>query len=171
MGFEQIALLGIVGMGAAIDVRTRRIPNVLTFGGTSVALVYHAFLAGLAGLGHSAAGWALGIALFLPMFLLRGMGAGDVKLLGAVGAWLGPMGALWSGLYTVIAGGVLALIVGARHGYLGKAFQNLWVLFGFWRTTGVKPVTGLTLADAPGPRLAYGIAIFAGTLAAVWLKF
>jgi prepilin peptidase CpaA len=167
----QIALLGLVGVGAAIDVRTRRIPNIVTFGGTIVAFVYHVFLGGVAGLGHSAAGWALGIALFLPMFLLRGMGAGDVKLLGAVGAWLGPMGALWGALYSVLAGGVLALAVGAWHGYLGKAFQNLWVLFGFWRTTGVQPVTGLTLADAPGPRLAYGVAIFVGTAAAVWLKF
>jgi prepilin peptidase CpaA len=171
MGFEQIALLGIVGVGAAIDVRTRRIPNVLTFGGTIAALVYHVYLGGVAGLGQSAAGWALGIALFLPMFLLRGMGAGDVKLLGAAGAWLGPMGVLYGALYTVLAGGVLALFVGAWHGYLGKAFQNLWVLFGFWRASGVQPVTGLTLADAPGPRLPYGVAIFVGTAAALWLKY
>jgi len=171
MKLEHLVLLGLVGTGAVIDVRTRRLPNALTFGGTAAAFVYHWSLGGLTGLGHSAAGWALGIALFLPMFLLRGMGAGDVKMLGAVGAWLGPMGALWSALYSVFAGGILALAVGARHGYLGKAFQNLWVLFGFWRATGVKPLSGLTLADARGPRLAYGVAIFAGTVAAVWLKF
>jgi prepilin peptidase CpaA len=103
------------------------------------------------------------------MYLLRGMGAGDVKLLGAMGAWLGPMGALWTGFYSVMAGGVLALVVGASHGYLGKAFANLWSLIAFWRVAGIRPAAGLTLGDAPGPRLAYGIAIAAGTVAAVWL--
>jgi len=165
-----MVLLGIVAVAAAIDVRTRRIPNILTFGGTALALVYHGWLGGLAGLGQSAGGWALGIALFLPMFLVKGMGAGDVKLLGAVGAWLGPAGVLWSALYSVIAGGLLALAVGAWHGYLGKAFRNLWVLLGFWRTAGIRAVSGLTLEDAPGPRLAYGVAIFCGTAAAIWFK-
>jgi prepilin peptidase CpaA len=98
------------------------------------------------------------------------MGAGDVKLLGAVGAWLGPMGVLVAGLYSVLAGGVLALVVGAKHGYLGKAFSNLWALLGFWRTAGIQPLPGLTIEDSAGPRLAYGVAIAAGTLAAVWLE-
>ena len=59
----------------------------------------------------AAAGWATGLALFVPLYALGGMGAGDVKLLGAIGAWLGPMGAVWTGLYGAIAGGVLALAV------------------------------------------------------------
>lgn len=166
----RVVLLAIVGLAAVIDVRTRRIPNLLTFGGAAAGIVYHLWLQGAAGLAQGAGGWALGIALFLPMFLMRGMGAGDVKLLGAVGAWLGPEGVLWGCLYSVLAGGVMALVIGAWHGYLGKAFNNLWALFGFWRTTGIQPLPGLTLGDAPGPRLAYGVAIFAGTVATVWLK-
>ena len=135
-----------------------------------LAFGYYAVNGGLHGLALSAAGWAIGIALFLPMFLLRGMGGGDVKLLGAVGAWLGPLGALYAGLYSVLAGGVLALIVGIVRGYLGKAFKNLWGLVAFWRTAGIQPLPGLTIEDAAGPRLAYGVAIAAGTLAVVWLK-
>jgi prepilin peptidase CpaA len=104
------------------------------------------------------------------MFLLRGMGAGDVKLLGAVGAWLGPGGALWSALFAVLAGGVLALVVGAIHGYLGQAFRNLWGLIGFWRAVGVQPQPGLTIDDAASPRLPYGVAIAAGTIVAVFVK-
>lgn len=165
-----MAVLGIVAAAAVIDVRTRRIPNLLTFGSAALAGVYALLTGGLNGLGLSAAGWAIGIALFLPMFLLRGMGAGDVKLLGAVGGWLGPIGVLYAALYSVVAGGVLALIVGAIHGYLGKALHNLWGLLGFWRTAGIQPLPGLTIEDAPGPRLAYGVAIAAGTAAAVWLK-
>jgi prepilin peptidase CpaA len=170
MDLEQVIVLGVVATGAVIDVQTRRLPNLLTFGSAAAALAYHTWAGGLQGLGLSAAGWAVGIGLFLPMFLLRGMGAGDVKLLGAVGAWLGPMAVLYAGLYSVIAGGVLALVVGARHGYLGKAFSNLWGLLGFWRVAGIQPLPGMTIEDSAGPRLAYGVAIAAGTLAVVWLK-
>jgi prepilin peptidase CpaA len=170
MDAGRIIVLGVVGAAAVVDVRSRRIPNVLTFGTALAAFVYHALTAGWHGLALSLGGWAIGLALFLPMFLLRGMGAGDVKLLGAVGAWLGPLGALYAGLYSVLAGGVLALIVGAARGYLGKAFSNLWGLVAFWRTAGIQPLPGLTIEDAAGPRLAYGVAIAAGTLAVVWLK-
>lgn len=170
MELGRVIVLGVVGAAAVIDVRSRRIPNVLTFGAAAAALLYASWTAGLHGLALSAGGWAVGIALFLPMFLLRGMGAGDVKLLGAVGGWLGPAGVLYAGLYSVLAGGVLALIVGAIHGYLGKALSNLWGLLMFWRTAGIQPLPGLTIDDAPGPRLAYGVAIAAGTCAAVWLK-
>jgi prepilin peptidase CpaA len=170
MKTEPLVALAAVGVGAIIDLRTRRIPNVLTFGGAAAALAYQTWTGGLVGLGHGAAGWAIGVAFLLPIFLLGGMGAGDVKLLGAVGAWLGPMGAVRSGLFSVLAGGVLALVVGAWHGYLGKAFSNLWALLGFWRATGVRPLPGLTVYDAVGPRLAYGVAIAAGTAAAVLLK-
>ena len=168
--FGRIVALGVVVAAAVIDVRTRRIPNLLTFGTAGVALIYALWTNGLHGLALSAAGWATGIAVFLPMFLLRGMGAGDVKLLGAVGSWLGPGAVLYAALYSALAGGVLALIVGAMHGYLGKAFSNLWGLLTFWRTAGIQPLPGLTIDDAPGPRLAYGVAIAAGTFVAVWLK-
>lgn len=170
MELGRVVVLAVVGTAAVIDVRTRRIPNLLTFGSALAAAVYHASTTGLHGLALSAAGWAAGIALFLPMFLLRGMGAGDVKLLGAVGAWLGPEGVLYASLYSVLAGGVLALIMGGMHGYLGKAFSNLWGMLVFWRTAGIQPLPGLTIEDSAGPRLAYGVAIAAGTFVAVWLK-
>jgi prepilin peptidase CpaA len=167
---KDIVVLGVVLIAAVIDVRTHRIPNILTFGSAAAAFAYHAWAGGAAGLGASAGGWAIGVGLFLPMFLLKGMGGGDVKLLGAVGAWLGPVGVLYAGLYSVMAGGILALVVGGVHGYLGKAFSNIWGLLGMWRTAGIQPLPGLTIEDSVGPRLAYGLAIAAGTLATVWLK-
>lgn len=170
MELERSILLGVVTTAAVVDVRTGRIPNSLTFGSMAAAVVYQTWMGGLPGLGTSAAGLAVGIACFLPLFALGGMGAGDVKLLGAAGAWLGPFGALYAALYSVFAGGILALIVGALRGYLGQAFSNLWGLLIFWRTVGIQPLPGLTIDDAPGPRLAYGVAIAAGTFATVWLK-
>jgi len=170
MEVARVVALAVVGAAALIDVQTRRIPNQLTFGAAAAAGAYHLWQSGAMGLAMSVAGWATGVALFLPMFLLRGMGAGDVKLLGAVGSWLLPMGAVWSALFAVMAGGVLALVVGARHGYLGQAFRNLWGLIGFWRVAGLQPQPGLTIEDSRGPRLPYGVAIAAGTAAAVLLK-
>src|SRR5215207_8573242 len=143
MDIKDIVVLGVVLTAAVIDVRTHRIPNILTFGSAVAALLYSAWTAGAHGFGVSAGGWAVGVALFLPMFLLRGMGGGDVKLMGSVGAWLGPLGAIYAGLYSVLAGGVLALIVGAMHGYLRKAFSNIWGLLGLWRTAGIQPLPGL----------------------------
>lgn len=170
MNAVQIVPLVVVGTAAAVDIRTRRIPNFLTFGGALAAFVFHGIAGGFPALGQSALGWLVGVGLLLPIFLLGGMGAGDVKLLGAVGAWLGPNGALWSGVFSIIAGGVLGFLLAVAHGYLRTAFGNLRRLLTSWFLSGVKPLPGLTIADAPGPRLAYGAAIAAGTLAAVCLK-
>lgn len=165
-----VAAAVLVAIAAAIDIRTRRVPNVLTFGASGTALIYFLVTGGLRGLGTSALGWTAGVALFLPLFLLRGLGAGDVKLLGAVGAWLGPMGAVRSGFLTVFAGGVLALAVAVRHRYLREAFSNLGGMLWSWRLQGPRPVAGMTLEDSKGPRLPYAAAIAAGTLAALWLS-
>src|SRR4029079_6556305 len=105
MDATRIVPLVLVGVAAVIDIRTRRIPNLLTFGGAASAFVYFVIMHGFSGLGQSAAGWAVGLALFMPIFLLGGMGAGDVKLLGAVGAWLGPACALLWAFFAVLAGG------------------------------------------------------------------
>jgi prepilin peptidase CpaA len=170
MEAARIVSLGVVSIAAVSDLRSRRIPNLVTFGAAIAGVVFHVWTSAGSGFLFSVGGWAVGVGVFLPMFLLRGMGAGDVKLLAAVGAWLGPVGVMWAALFTTFAGGVLALIVGSISGYTGRALTNLWVLLGIWRTTGIQPVEGLTIADAPGPRLPYGVAIAAGTLAAVWFK-
>jgi prepilin peptidase CpaA len=160
-----------VGVAATItDLRNRRVPNVLTFGAAAVGLLVHATFEGAAGAGWSAAGWLAGLALFLPLFVLGGMGAGDVKLLAALGAWLGPGEVLWVALYAAIAGGVMALAVAWWTGYLAKMITNLMGLLVFWRTAGLRPMPTLTLDTARGPRLAYAVPILAGLVIAVWLR-
>jgi prepilin peptidase CpaA len=98
------------------------------------------------------------------------MGAGDVKLLAAVGAWLGPSQVATAALATSIAGGVIALVVALAHGYLRTAWRNLWMLLTQWRVMGIRPVDELTLQGARGPRLAYAFPIAIGTLVTLWLK-
>ena len=99
-------------------------------------------------------GWAVGAALFLPLFALGGMGAGDVKLLAAIGAWLGPTGALWTGLYGALAGGIMAVVVALARGYASTAMRNLGMLLRTWIITGVQPVDGLTLDNDGEPETA-----------------
>src|SRR5262245_28945235 len=111
-----------VGITACVtDLRSRRIPNVLTFGAAGAALVYGAMTGGWTGLGNAALGWLIGALAFIVPFALGGLGGGDVKLLAAIGAWLGPAGAIWVALYAGVAGGVMAIGVALATGYLRRA--------------------------------------------------
>ncbi len=166
----QIIVVGIALVAVCWDIATRRIPNALTFGAALAALLVHGYAGGWSGAGTAAVGWAAGIALFFPIFALGGMGAGDVKLLGALGAWLGPIAAVWVALYSGVAGGVIGLIVAASSGYLGQAFSNVWSLVLVWRVMGLRPAPELTLATHRGPRLAYAVPVFAGLMVTLWLQ-
>src|SRR4029453_1349383 len=123
------ALNIVVGILLAVaclsDLRTRRIPNVLTMSAAAGAVLFHLATAGWAAAGWRGAGLFLGAVLFFPMFVLRGMGAGDVKLLAAIGAWLGPGQVAIVALATSIAGGLIALIVARAPGYPRTALDNL----------------------------------------------
>jgi prepilin peptidase CpaA len=166
----QIAALCIVLIAVAFDLATRRIPNLLTFGASLAALLAHAIVSGWYGAGVALAGWLTGVAILLPVFALRGMGAGDVKLLGALGSWLGPGTILWVGLYSGIAGGLIGLIVAGMYGYLPKAFSNITNLIMYWRIMGPRPAPALTLATHRGPRLAYAVPVLAGLMVTLWLR-
>ena len=170
MTFATGAVVATALAAIGFDLATRRIPNALTFGTAGAALVFAAVTQGWPGLGWAVAGWGVGCLLFLPWFLLGGMGAGDVKLLAGIGAWLGPMGALWAALYAGLVGGPLALIVAASSGYVKQSFTNLWGLLMFWRVMGIRPAPDLTLHTAKSPRLPYALPIAAGAGLAIWLR-
>jgi prepilin peptidase CpaA len=170
MGVAQVVSLVLATVACGWDLKTRRIPQVLTLGGALAGFVFHCVAGGpSAGIG-SAVGWLVGIAIFFIPFALGGLGAGDVKLLGAIGAWLGPMNAVWVGLYAGAAGGVLAVFVAVTKGYLFQAVGNVGVMLAYWRLNGVKPLPEITLEHSRGPRLAYAVPILAGTMVTLWLK-
>jgi prepilin peptidase CpaA len=170
MTAAQIVAVVVVLAACVTDLKTRRIPNVLTLGAALVGFGYHLIVGGWSGLFASLAGWGVGLALFLPLFALRGLGGGDVKLLAALGAWLGPGQTVWLALFTAIAGGPLAIAMALSRGYLSRAVKNVWGLLMFWRVAGVQPHPTLTL-DSPGmPRLPYAVPIAAGLVMTLWLR-
>jgi len=104
-------LFVLLACAVATDLSNRRIPNLLLVPALSVALMLHTMTGGVDGLVIAAGGLALGLAMLLPLYLIGGMSAGDVKLLGVVGSFLGPWGAVVAGLATMMAGGVFGLTV------------------------------------------------------------
>jgi prepilin peptidase CpaA len=166
---EGGAALALCLTGCVTDLRSRRIPNWLTFGGALCGLLFHLGVGGPSGAIASGEGWLVGALLFAPVFLVGGLGAGDIKLLGALGAWLGPGKALYMALFTGIAGGVMAIVVMLVRGYTRTMGRNLFLMATSWRL-GIAAVPGLTLDDAKGPRLAYALPIAAGTVLTLWLR-
>lgn len=160
----------LLAIACISDLRTRRIPNVLTFTAAGLALVFHFATGGWSAAGTSLAGLLVGAALFFPMFALRGMGAGDVKLLAAVGAWVGPGQIVFVALATSVVGGLIGLVVAIGYGYLKAAVSNLWLLLMHWRVMGVRPLPAVTLDGTRGPRLVYAFPIAAGTMVTLWMR-
>jgi prepilin peptidase CpaA len=164
------AALIIAAAACATDLHSRRIPNWLTFGAAGGALAYHYLTGGPTAVQGAMSGWVTGLFLFMPLFLLGGMGAGDVKLLAALGAWLGAGDAVWLAIYTSMAGGVLALAMALRSGYLKTALRNIGGLARFWWMFGFRPMPAVTLENSAAPKLAYAIPIFVGTLVTLWQR-
>jgi prepilin peptidase CpaA len=171
MDTRAAAVIAVAVTACVWDLSTRRVPNALTFGAAGAAIAFALWQNGAAGMGWSLAGWLTATALFFPFFALGGLGAGDVKLLGALGAWLGGVSAsLYLACFTALAGGVMALVVMLSRNYLGQGLSNLWMLLLFWRTSGFRPLPEVTLQGSRGPKLAYALPIAVGALATLWVR-
>jgi prepilin peptidase CpaA len=113
--FEVSLMLGVpllLVVGASYtDLRARRIPNTITFTGAAFGVLLHSFSDGLPGALFALSGFSVGIASLMPGYLLGHTGAGDAKLLGAVGTFLGPGSTFLAALASLLAGAVFALLV------------------------------------------------------------
>jgi prepilin peptidase CpaA len=164
---ETYLLLGALitaTTGAVQDVRARRIPNWLTYGSLVAGLGVRTWWLGWHGLAQGAEGMLLGGGVFFLFFLVRGMGAGDVKLMGAVGAWVGIWPAVLVMVYTAFAGLGIAVFYMVFYRRVGSTIGNVGELLRFHLTSGVKPHPEINLQDPGAMRMPYGLAIAAGTL-------
>lgn len=147
----------------ATDVRDQRIPNALVAGGAVAGILLSLLPQGV-GIANSAIGLAAGFALLLPLYLLRAMGAGDVKLMAAVGAFVGWPGIAPVVLYTFLAGGVLSIAGAIAARNLGGVLSNIRT--GAYLALGRVAAGRLpTAAEFPlsRQRMPYALAIAAGT--------
>lgn len=159
-----IALWGLLAAAVWHDVRRRRIPNRLVFAGAALGVLLNCVTQAGAGLWLALGGLLLGLGLLLPMYMLKALGAGDVKLMAMVGAFLGPQGVLLATLCSLLAGAVLALGVALYRGSLRQVLANSWhvLLQGVLRVVaGGSP--RLEAPAAASGRLPYAVAVASGT--------
>ena len=164
--YLDLCLAVLVSLAAASDLATRRIPNWLLLAGMSCAAILHLLSASpVAALLWGVAGAATGLLIFLPLYCLRGMAAGDVKFMMAVGAFSAPLETLTIALVAVCIGGVLALAVAVAKGKWRALCANLAVLLRPLLLRLAKlPAVAEPLPNPSAGSIPYGVAIAAGAL-------
>lgn len=164
----KLMLVLLVAIAVIFDLRQRRIPNWLVLGGFSAGLGGVLFHDGWGAFGNSLAASLLGMLAFFPFFLLRMLGAGDVKLFGMVGSFVGTAGLLPIWFYTVLAGGALGIISVLLAGTFPRFIQNLRLLLvSLIYRSGASSVSLGGMVEQSSARIPYAVAIAAGV--AVWL--
>jgi prepilin peptidase CpaA len=155
------AVAGSGGVSAIVDLWSRRVPNSLTLGVTALGLTLAVL--GLGGVGPmgAVAGLALGLLLMLPGHVIGATGAGDVKLLAALGTLLGPRGIVVAFVYAALAGGILAMVVARRRRVLRETVDRTATLV----RTGGRNVAEIEHGSIDN-RFAYAPAIAIGAMAA-----
>lgn len=160
-------LIAMLALAAVIDIRSYRIPNWLTASGIVFALVYNGlapvspqqgFLWALEGMG-------IGFLLTLPLYVLKTMGAGDVKLMAMVGAFVGMPAVLYTVLASFIVGGLAAIAYALWHRAMGRMLGNVAAVAQNMMLTvvgGMRPEAQLQVGASIG-KLPYGVSIATGT--------
>jgi prepilin peptidase CpaA len=164
-------LSALLVAAAIIDWRTRRIPNWLTVGGLVYALAYNAMVPPplQGGLGWALAGAAVGLGVLLPLYVIRVMGAGDVKLMAMAGAFLGAGATLQALLFTLVAGGLAAVVFALYHRGAVRLARNTGAIvqsMAFAALAGSRSAEPLAQGASIG-RMPYGVSICLGTIASL----
>ena len=162
-------LMALLVIAAVIDIKTGRIPNWLVFGGALYALVYNTMSPLYArdiGILFALGGLAVGLVALLPAYLFRVMGAGDVKLMAMVGAFIGAWATVGAVLATLVAGGVLALALAMWAGRTVRLLRNVAAVSRGTMVTMATGIGGLAVHAGPSAgKMPYGVAIAVGTIA------
>lgn len=159
----SIVILFVALIAASLtDIARRRVPNYITFPLAAFGLLYHLFASGTNGFIFSFSGILVGFGLLILFYLMGGMGAGDVKLMGAVGSILGPVNVLYAFVYSALVGGAYSVLVLYRHSVLRSSVERCvsapvdFLRTGCW-------FWSPSPAEMKLPRLRYAIAISLGT--------
>src|SRR5450432_3313877 len=155
--------IGVTLLAAIVDLRTHKIPNWLTVPAFVVGLTLRTVLSGWPGAKASLEGAGLALALLLPLVLMRALGAGDWKLMGAVGAFVGPILFLFVLLGSVLVSGLMAMVEMMRTRRVKETFGNLVVLVQGFFSFGFQPNPNVSLDNPNLLKIPFGIAVAAST--------
>ena len=147
-----------------LDWRTNKIPNWLTVSGLAVGIVIYAMARGWAGVLAALSGAGLMLGVLLPMVLLRGLGAGDWKLMGALGSILGWRRVLEVLFASILLAAFLALVQMIRERRVKTTLVNLWELLRGFVIFGVRPNPEINLDNPAAAAVPFGVAAAAATL-------
>jgi prepilin peptidase CpaA len=165
--YTTIIFVLLLGVAAWSDIRTRRIPNVITVGGMLLAVLVRAIV-GRDLLAEGLLGLALAVAVMLPLFAMRGVGGGDAKLMIMVGAVLGPNGFFVVLLATALVGGAMSVIAATRGGVILPVLFNTGGLLKWVFTLGRRGER-TTLVSPGVVSVPYGVAIAIGSVVALYI--
>jgi prepilin peptidase CpaA len=168
LSYLSQALLALVTIAAAVfDYRQRRVPNWLAFSGVLVGIGLNSFLFQTQGLWMSLKGFGLALLIYVPLYLLRAVGGGDVKLMAAVGAIAGPANWLGIMLITAIFGGIAAIVLVAFKQRVRRTLENIWVILTSLARgkTPFKNNPQLDVRNEQSVRLPHAVVIAFGTIA------
>ena len=141
----RLVLTAVVLVAAIYDWRYRRIPNWLNMSGLILGLGLNLLYFQAHGAAQASEGLLLAMAVYFPLYLLRGMGAGDVKLMAAIGSIVGPGHWFEIFLATALTGGSIAVLAALRKGRLRRTVWNVWYL--------LRELRGLRLPYKSNPEL------------------
>ncbi len=162
-------LLAVLLAATIYDIRYQKIPNLLTFTSMGVSLSYYFYSNGMSGFLFSLEGIFLGIAVMMLPYVMGGMGAGDAKLMGAVGGVLGPKGVFVAFLFTGLVGGLYAVILLIHSGNLVVSLRRYYLILRTFLVS--RKFTYFPPTDEVKKlRLRYGISISLGTVFSIVLR-
>jgi prepilin peptidase CpaA len=164
--FPIYFLMVVFFIAVIFDIRFHRIPNWLTFSTLGVAVIYHAWTNGLEGLLFSFTGLLVGIGVLIIPYLMGGMGAGDIKLMGAIGGVLGPQKVFVAFLCSAIIGGFYALVLLALSGQIEGTLRRYGATLKAFLLTH-KFIYVNPPPHRNDPKLCYGAAIAVGTIISI----
>lgn len=158
-----IALLSVLLLGAVVyDLVSHRLPNYYLLLGLLVGLYYQVDMVGWSGLRIGGEGFLVGFAVFIPLYILGGMAAGDVKLMAVVGSFLDAHAVLWAAAFSFLAGGIMGI------GYLiyKKGLGRL--VMRYYAMAVTRTHISAAADDVARHRFPYALAIATGTLLSLY---
>lgn len=162
----------ILILAAWIDGRDLRVPNWITFPMVLAGLVYSTWTGGVTGFGAGVLGMCAGLLTLLPLYSVGGMGAGDVKLMAGIGAWMGWQVTLAAFAVSAVLGAVMAIVMVLWRRKTAHHYSNFLLILSEWMSIR-NPVQLSVIAAERKPRmllLPYGIPICIGTIGYFWFQ-